>query len=104
MKLATIVVAAALAIPAVSSFAQQSNQSLTRADVKGQLVQLEKDGYQPQADRTTYPEKTQAAEAKVAAQDGQNSYGGVADGSYASGGYRMPAHTGNGVEPVYRAH
>ncbi|WP_235026101.1 hypothetical protein [Caballeronia arationis] len=41
--------------------------------------------------RTTYPAQIQAAEAKVAAQSGQNSYGGVADTASASGG---PAHTG----------
>ncbi|WP_250480790.1 DUF4148 domain-containing protein [Caballeronia sp. GAOx1] len=100
MKLASIIVAAALAIPAVSSFAQ-SNQPVTRAEVKAQLVQLERAGYNPSMDRTTYPAEIQAAEAKVAAQNGQ-SYGGAADGSSASGG--APAHTGNSVAPVYFGH
>ena len=102
MKLATIIATAALAIPAVSSFAQ-SNQPLTRAEVNAELVQVERAGYTPSMDRTTYPAEIQAAEAKVAAQSGHG-YGGIADGSSASGSFR-PAHTGNNVvTPVYRAH
>jgi hypothetical protein len=96
MKLASIIVAAALAIPAVSSFAQ-SNQPLTRAEVKAQLVQLEKAGYNPGQDRTTYPADIQAAQAKV---DGQG-YGGVANGTSASG---APALTGANAQPVYFGH
>ncbi|KIG04880.1 Protein of unknown function DUF4148 [Burkholderia sp. MR1] len=99
MKIATIIVAAALAIPAASSFAQ--SQPVTRAQVKAELVQLEHAGYNPSMDRTTYPAQIQAAEAKVAAQNGQTSYGGVAEASSASGG---PAHTGNSVAPVYFGH
>lgn len=106
MKLSTLIVAAALAIPAVSSFAQ-SNQPVTRAQVRSELVQLEKAGYTPGGgDQTTYPAQIQAAEARVAAQNGQSSYGGVADGSSASGSYAAPAHTGNasGVKSVYFGH
>jgi hypothetical protein len=105
MKLTTIIVAAALAIPAVSSFAQ-SDQPLTRAEVKSQLIQAQQAGYNPSADHTTYPAQIQAVDAKLAAQNGQNSYGGVADTRSASGSYRAPAHTGtaNGVEPVYFGH
>lgn len=104
MKLSTLIVAAALAIPAVSSFAQ-SNQSLTRAQVKSELVQLEKAGYNPASDRSTYPVEIQAAEAKVAAQNDQSSYGGVGDTTSASG-HRAPANTGTagGVAPVYFGH
>jgi hypothetical protein len=96
MKLASIIVAAALAIPAVS-FAQ-SNQPLTRAEVKAQLVQVENAGYNPGMDRTTYPAGIQAAEAKAAAQNGQ-SYGGVADGSSASG--TIPALAGATAQPYF---
>ncbi|MGV7240427.1 hypothetical protein [Caballeronia sp. M23-90] len=62
-------------------------------------------GYNPgTGDRTSYPVQVQAAEAKVAAQNDQSSYGGVADGS-ASGSYHAPAHTGaTAMDPVYRAH
>jgi hypothetical protein len=96
MKLASIIVAAALAIPAVS-FAQ-SNQPLTRAEVKAQLIQVEQAGYNPAMDRTTYPAEIQAAEAKIAAQNAQ-SYGGVADGSSASG--TVPALTGATAQPYF---
>ncbi|BBQ03606.1 hypothetical protein BSFA1_87340 (plasmid) [Burkholderia sp. SFA1] len=99
MKFATLIVAAALAIPAASSFAQ--SQPVTRAQVKAELVQLRDAGYNPGMDRTTYPAQIQAAEAKVAAQNGQSSYGGLADTGSASGG---PAHTGNSVAPVYFGH
>jgi hypothetical protein len=87
MKLVqSLVVAAVLAIPAVSSFAQ-SNQPVTRAEVKAQLVQLEKAGYQPGAgDRTEYPRNIQAAEARVSAANGAAAdVGGVTDGTSASG-------------------
>lgn len=83
MKLSTIIVAAALAVPALSAFAQ--SQPLTRADVKAQLVQVERAGYNPTTDRTTYPAEIQAADAKIAARNDQASYGGVADTSSASG-------------------
>jgi hypothetical protein len=102
MKLATLIVAAALAVPAVSSFAQ--SQPLTRGEVKAQLVQAERAGYNPNGDRTSYPAEIQAADARIAAQSGQNGYGGVMDGSSAAGGYRAPAHTGNSVTPVYFGH
>jgi hypothetical protein len=87
MKLVqSLVVAAALAIPAMSSFAQ-SNQPVTRAEVKAQLVQLEKAGYQPGVgENTQYPRDIQAAEARVNAANGAaTGVGGVADGSSASG-------------------
>src|SRR5258708_39163519 len=81
----SLIVAAALAIPAVSSFAQ-SNQPVTRAEVKAQLVQLEKAGYNPAGDQTQYPANIQAAQARVNAENvAASSYGGVADGTSASG-------------------
>lgn len=80
-----VVVAAALAAP-VAVFAQ-SNAPLTRAQVRAELVQLEKAGYHPgEGDNTTYPAEIQAAEAKVAAQNGATSgYGGVVNGSSDAG-------------------
>ena len=79
-----VVVAAALAAP-VAVFAQ-SNAPLTRAQVRAELVQLEKAGYQPgQGDNTTYPTQIQVAEAKVAAQNGATDVGGVANGSSDAG-------------------
>jgi Domain of unknown function (DUF4148) len=64
-------VAVALAIAApVASFAQ-TNQPLTRAQVKAELAQLEAAGYRPNAGTDlNYPTDIQAAEARVAASNG----------------------------------
>jgi len=80
-----VVVAAALAAPVIS-FAQ-SNASLTRAQVRAELVQLGKAGYHVgDGDNAHYPEAIQAAEAKVAAQNSAESgYGGVVSGPSAAG-------------------
>jgi hypothetical protein len=76
-----IALVSAIAAPAVS-FAQ-TNEPVTRAQVRAELVQLEKAGYHVgEGDKTTYPNAIQAAEAKVAAQNGAASgYGGVVSGS-----------------------
>lgn len=66
--ISAVVVAAALVAP-VASFAQ-SNQPLTRADVRSQLVQLEKAGYNPIGDHVDYPANLQAAQARVDSQNG----------------------------------
>lgn len=61
-----IALAAVLAVPAVS-FAQ-SNQPVTRAQVRAELVQLEKSGYSPfDSSDAHYPAAVQKAEARVAA-------------------------------------
>jgi hypothetical protein len=79
-----VALASALAAPAVS-FAQ-SNGPVTRAQVRTELVQLEKRGYRVSDGHTTYPAEIQAAEAKVAAQNGAASgYGGVVRGSSEAG-------------------
>jgi hypothetical protein len=80
-----VAVAAALVVPAVS-FAQ-SNGPLTRAQVRAELVQIEQAGYNPgRGQDPYYPADIQAAEAKVAAQNGEASgYGGVAGGSSNAG-------------------
>ncbi|MFL9936923.1 DUF4148 domain-containing protein [Paraburkholderia sp. RL18-103-BIB-C] len=81
-----LALASALAAPAVS-FAQQSNGPVTRAQVRAELVQIEKAGYHVgDGDHTTYPAGIQAAEARVAAQNGAASgYGGVVSGSSEAG-------------------
>ncbi|MFM0689943.1 DUF4148 domain-containing protein [Paraburkholderia strydomiana] len=78
-----VVVAAALAAPVVS-FAQSN---VTRAQVRAELIQLQSAGYHVgDGDNATYPEAIQAAEAKVAAQNGATSgYGGEVKGSSESG-------------------
>ena len=94
MKLVqSLIVAAVLAVPAVSSFAQ-SNAPVTRA------------GYQPGRDDPNYPADIQAAEARVAAQNGAaNSFGGVTDGTSASGARAVvsPALNDN-AKSVYFGH
>ncbi|HYS62395.1 MAG TPA: DUF4148 domain-containing protein [Paraburkholderia sp.] len=95
-----VVIAAALAAP-VASFAQ-SNQPVTRAQVRAELIQLEKAGYQPGHNDPYYPADIQAAQARVAAQNGtaqpaQNGYGGVVSGS-SQAGHAVPA---NGQKSIY---
>jgi hypothetical protein len=74
-----VVLVSALTAPVVS-FAQQSNAPLT-------LFQLEKAGYEPAAGASPYyPARTQAAEARVSAQNAASiGYGGVGSGSLTSG-------------------
>ncbi|NML32455.1 DUF4148 domain-containing protein [Paraburkholderia antibiotica] len=79
-----VVIAAAIAAP-VASFAQ-ANQPVTRAQVRAELVQLEKAGYQPGHADPHYPADIQAAEARVNAQNGvgqpaASGFGGVKAGS-----------------------
>ncbi|SAL16778.1 DUF4148 domain-containing protein [Caballeronia telluris] len=92
-----VVVAAALAAP-VASFAQ-SNAPLTRAQVRAELVQLEKAGYNPNASDANYPANLQAAQSRVIAQNDvvQSSYGASASGSAQSGRVTTPAT----AQPVY---
>jgi hypothetical protein len=82
-----VALASALATPAVS-FAQ-SNGPVTRAQVRAELVQLERAGWRPAMDMGNsphYPDGILAAEAKVAAQNGAASgYGGVVSGSSEAG-------------------
>ncbi|HEY4352924.1 MAG TPA: DUF4148 domain-containing protein [Paraburkholderia sp.] len=69
-KIATLLVMAAALTAPVLSFAQ-STDGLTRAQVRAELVQLERAGYNPQtAADASYPQEIQLAEAKVAAENG----------------------------------
>jgi len=82
-----VLAAAVFAAPAVS-FAQQSDAPVTtRAQVRAELIQLENAGYNPAvANDASYPTEIQAAEARVAAQNGTaTGYGGTISGSSASG-------------------
>jgi opacity protein-like surface antigen len=84
-----VALAVVIAAP-VASFAQ-SNQPVTRAEVKAQLRQLEQAGYDPAASTdASYPADIQAAEARVAAQNataqaGTTGYGPSASGSSQAG-------------------
>jgi hypothetical protein len=93
LLLSVLVAASAVAVPAYS-FAQ-SNQPLTRAEVRADLVRVEQAGYSPaRGDDISYPADAQAAEAKVAAaqNSAQSDVGGVSlAGSSSAGAHtRMP--------------
>lgn len=88
--ISALVLSSALAAPAFA-FAQ-SNGPVTRAQVRAELVQLEKAGYSPGGEDVNYPQDIQAAEQRVAEQRGiaSSSYGAAANGTSGSG---MPMHT-----------
>jgi hypothetical protein len=99
MKLVhSLIIAAAVALPAVS-FAQ-SNGPVTRAQVYGELVQLQKAGYNPSSDQTQYPKNIQAVEARISAENGvTTSYGSPVEGTSASG---APASSTSDLNSLYR--
>ncbi|CAD6544991.1 hypothetical protein LMG27952_04226 [Paraburkholderia hiiakae] len=96
-------IAVALAAPAIA-FAQ-SNGALTRAEVRNQLVQLEKAGYRTgDGDQTTYPQQIQQAEARVSRSAAASSdFGGVVSGTSASGQAMSGAPQADipGLRPIY---
>jgi hypothetical protein len=74
------VVIAALITAPLAAFAE-ADQGLTRAQVRADLVQVEKAGYNP-SDWMHYPQNIQAAEARVAAAKGDTSgYGAGSNGT-----------------------
>lgn len=101
MKLVqSLIVAAVLAIPAVS-FAQ-SNQPVTRAQVRAELIQLEKAGYNPAGDQTQYPKNIEAAQARVNAENGvsASSYGPSTNGTSASS-FHAAESAATGLDSIY---
>lgn len=95
--IAAALAATVLAAPALS-FAQASQAPLTRAQVRAELVQLEKAGYRPNLSSPYYPEDLQAAEARVNQQNGAaqaTAYGPSTNGSSQAGGREL------NVKPVY---
>ncbi|MFX1670799.1 DUF4148 domain-containing protein [Paraburkholderia sp. A2WS-5] len=65
----------------LASFAQTTTP-LTRAQVRAQLVQIEKAGYNPARRDNNYPDDIQAAEARIATQE---SAGAIAVSGMGSG-------------------
>ncbi|SPB18343.1 membrane protein [Caballeronia novacaledonica] len=94
-----VIAAAVLSAPLVS-FAQ-SSASVSRAEVRGELVQLEKAGYAPVAEDASYPAKLQAAETRVAdmriAQAQAEGYGSSAGAASQSGRASKPVVDPHGV-------
>lgn len=98
MKLVqSLIVAAVVAVPALS-FAQ-SNQPLTRADVRAQLVELQRAGYNPASDQAQYPKNIEAAQARLNAQANlsASSYGSSTGGASVSGSRAARVHSGTGT-------
>lgn len=101
---------AALVATPLAAFAQ-SGDSLSRAQVKQDQVQVEQAGYNNSVgDQASYPREAQAAEARIGDQQVREAstggYGGVMPGSSASGvpdQPMQPAHTGGapGTKSVY---
>ncbi|KVE96506.1 DUF4148 domain-containing protein [Burkholderia vietnamiensis] len=98
------IAASVLAAP-IASFAQ-SEQGLTRAQVRAELVQLEQNGYKPLASDAQYPQNIEATEQRIQpnqpmlAQADTSGYGAVATGAGQSG--RRSTHEApNPVNSVY---
>ncbi len=64
--------------------------TVTRAQVRADLIQLERAGYQPASKGLHYPADIQAAEAKIHGGNASNAYGGVAAGTVSSGSAPNP--------------
>jgi hypothetical protein len=93
------IIAAILTMPVVAS-AQQSSTGSTRAQVREELVQLEKAGYSPwRRDDPHYPADIQAATARLQATSGvaqrtaSSGYGSATDGSSQAGRSTTPLQT-----------
>ena len=102
-SLAAVLAANLLAGPIVAH--AQISDPVTRAEVRANLISVEKAGYNPSGGEDVhYPADIQAADAKVAAQqDDQvvsHSYGGVAQGSSAAGTKKHTAMRSSCVGPV----
>ncbi|CAG9240099.1 conserved exported hypothetical protein [Paraburkholderia tropica] len=97
--IAAALAATVLAAPALSFAQQSTNQPLTRAQVRAELVQLEKAGYRPGLSSPYYPEDLQAAQARVAQQNATaeaTAYGASTNGSTQAGSHAQP-----NIKPVY---
>ncbi|MGG1943460.1 DUF4148 domain-containing protein [Trinickia sp. NRRL B-1857] len=98
-----LVVAVALVAPVASSFAQ-SNQPLTREQVRADLVRLEHAGYNPR-DWLHYPENVQAAEQRVSAEQGAantSGYGPSVEGTSQAGHSVSSGAASSYSPPIYQ--
>jgi hypothetical protein len=93
-----LALAAVLAAP---GFAQaREDGPVTRAEVRAELVQLQRAGYKPVSDQATYPADIQAAEARVdARQPGATAYGGATEGASSAGHAQRPTFLDHVVRP-----
>lgn len=100
-------IAAALAVPAIT-FGQATNGPLTRAQVRTQLIQIERAGYNPaRAEDPSYPSDVQAAEARIrapgAAGGAETGLGGTSSGAE-SGHIMSPTVGSRAWGSMYRHH
>ncbi|CAG9250338.1 conserved exported hypothetical protein [Paraburkholderia unamae] len=97
-----VALAAVLAVPAVSFAQSQGNNGpVTRAQVRGELVQLEAAGYHPSVNDLYYPADLQQAQSRVNAQT--SGYGPATNGSSQSGS-RTDGAVSSYSPPIYNAH
>ncbi|KPJ34149.1 hypothetical protein BMUNKI379_14165 [Burkholderia multivorans] len=97
-----VALAALVAAPVVS-FAQSNQQPLTRTQVRAELVQLEKAGYNPN-DWLNYPENIQAAQAKIAAANADATGYGANAAAASQAGQRVAVPAATDGSPVYVGH
>ena len=91
-----------VAAPLVS-FAQTSNDPTTPAQVRAQLIQLERAGYKPS--KLHYPADIQAAEARIGAQTPTAANGGTGYGPPATGSSQFGNHASNAtMQQLYHHH
>jgi hypothetical protein len=88
-RLLIVAVVAAISLP-VAVHAQTEVSSVTRKQVREELEQLERAGYQPSRNNPHYPDDLLAAQARIRAAAGTNPYavnavGGATDGLSTSG-------------------
>ncbi|MEA3118540.1 MAG: hypothetical protein QOI13_1810 [Paraburkholderia sp.] len=99
-----VAAASVLSMPLVSFAQVESNQPLTRAQVHADLVKVEQAGYQPAGSTLNYPANIQAAEQRVALQEGaaaaDNGGVGGAAATAQSGAPSRPMNV-DGVHPLY---
>ncbi|WP_116142025.1 DUF4148 domain-containing protein [Trinickia diaoshuihuensis] len=99
-------VALAVALVAPVAAFSQSNQPLTRAEVRADLVRVERAGYNP-LDRLHYPENIQAAEQRVVAhesvaQTDTSGYGADTQGTSHSGHRASTSAVSSYSPSIYR--
>ncbi|KAB0655727.1 DUF4148 domain-containing protein [Burkholderia diffusa] len=90
MKFAIRTIILAVAISPALAFASQSSGGLTRAEVRAQIVQVEKAGYNPARKDIHYPQSIQQAEARIrssetATQADASGYGPAQPAGFGSG-------------------
>jgi hypothetical protein len=88
VKVQAQVIIAAMFFSTSLAVSAQTDWPVTRAQVRAELVQLEKAGYQPQLPDPNYPASVQQAEARVVSKT-DSSYGAPAAPAVSSGNRTM---------------